>query len=82
MVARVAHFWRVLPHEVWNLPFTYYVTLRDQFVDIVSPPKDEDGVDGDLSLSRLDELADKGIVDIDYDRVLRQQRRRKVGRHG
>lgn len=80
MVAHVAHFWRKLPHEIWSLPFTYYVTVRDDFLDIVNP-KGEDGEDlGELSLQRLDELAEKGITDIDFDAVLRQQR--KVVRHG
>lgn len=80
MVARVAHFWRMSTFEVWALPLSSYVGLRTDYLDIVIP-KDEDGEPiGDLSLTRLDELADKGVTDIDYDRVL--AKRRKAVRHG
>lgn len=80
MVARVAHFWRKDPFEVWALPFTVYISLRDDYLDIALPPKSDEDIGDVSSLERLDELADKGVVDIDYDAILRQQRRKKVRR--
>jgi len=72
-----------MPHEIWALPFTYYVAIRDDYIDIMIPPEKREEIEGNLSLTRLDELADKGISDIDFDAVLRKQRQgRKAVGHG
>jgi hypothetical protein len=81
MVARVAHFWRMDPFRVWGLPFTAYVALRDDYIDIALPAEKRAELGSDFSLTKLDELADQGINDIDYDAVLRQRRKKKAD-HG
>lgn len=84
MVARVAHFWRKDPFWVWALPFTAYITLRDDYLDIVAPKGEDDEMPSDITLEGLDKFdAEKGVaVSIDYDKVLRDQRRGKAVRRG
>lgn len=83
MVARVAAFWRKDPFEVWSLPFTAYVALRDDYIDLVTP-RDKDGqkIPDDISLDALDkhDAEGKGPLSIDYDAVLAQRRKQKVRR--
>lgn len=76
MVGRIARFWQKLPHEIWDLPFNYYVTLRDQTIEMLSPEKTRTAEEalGDVTADRVTSVHE-GISVVDYDAVLRQRRK-------
>jgi len=39
MVVLVAHFWNILPHQLWAYPLRYYRELRGAYLESVRPPK-------------------------------------------
>lgn len=75
-MVRIAIAFHVLPHEIWALPFSYYRTLRDDFVELHNGPEEPKAKldDRPLTPDRLDELAEQGVTSIDMDDVLRKRK--------
>lgn len=83
MVGYIARYWQKLPHEIWDLPFGYYITLRDQYIEMTLPASKKTDAEGELAELNATSATEigRGTTTIDYDAVIRQ-RRRKAGRHG
>lgn len=76
MVARIAHFWRKVPDDIWELSFTRYVRLRNDFIDMAKTDNQKTSVT-DLSEDNLNKLASEGTnVDVNVDALLRRRRRK------
>lgn len=82
MVVRIAPVFLYKPDEVWQFPFGYYLTLRNMYVRMFSKSSSStaDRKSGDigptLTSERLDQLAEEGVTDIDFDDFIAKSRRK------